>query len=315
MLTTKKEQALFFQYLDFLPTPALIGKEDQHHRRGKILFVNKAFIKMIGYRVSDIPDHLIFAKKAYPDDNYRHKMTNRWSDKISQLVSHDISLVQLCSKILCKDKQYRWFDIRTELKSTIDKGMVIVLFNNIDKAKVEALEYAKLSRTDPLTKLANRRYMLQLLQQEKLKNVCHGRNEEFALIMADIDLFKKINDSYGHSCGDHVIEIVAKIMLTSLRKMDVVARWGGEEYLLLLPKTNTVEARIVVKKIMKRINQYDFEWEGCHFNVTLTYGVTGYHVAESISDTIKRADDCLYQGKKIGRDCIVSDGLLEVWGA
>jgi diguanylate cyclase (GGDEF)-like protein len=315
MLTTKKEQALFFQYLDFLPTPALIGKEDKHNHRGKILFVNKAFIKTIGYQVSDIPDHLTFATRAYPDYNYRHKMTNTWSDKISQLVSRDISLVQVCSKVLCKDKQYRWFDIRTELKSTIDKGMVIVLFNNIDKAKVEALQYAKLSRTDPLTKLANRRYMLQLLQQEKLNNECNDDREGFSLIMADIDLFKRINDSYGHSCGDYVIEVVANIMLNGIRKLDMVARWGGEEYLLLLPKTNTVEARIVVKKIMKRINEYNFEWEGHHFNVTLTYGVTGYRIAENISDTIKRADNCLYQGKEKGRDCIVSDGLLEVWGA
>ena len=218
----------------------------------------------------------------------------------------------MCSKVLCKDQQYRWFDIRTELKSTIGKGVVIVLFNNVDKAKNEALQYAKLSRTDPLTKLANRRYIQQLLKQETL-NYQQDYNP-FSLVMADIDFFKTINDSFGHSCGDYVIEMVAKIINRSTRKIDVAARWGGEEYLLLLPKTNTTEARIVVKKIMKRIHEYAFEWEGERFNVSLTYGITEYRMTEECQETIKRADAYLYQGKSKGRDCIVSDSLIEVWG-
>ena len=132
--------------------------------------------------------------------------------------------------------------------------------------------------------------------------------------MADIDLFKQINDTYGHSCGDYVIETVAKIMRQTIRKVDAVARWGGEEYLLLLPQTSTVEARIVVKKIMNRIHAYAFKWEAQRFNVTLTYGITAYHTGEETNETIKRVDGCLYQGKEMGRDCIVSDGLLEAWG-
>ncbi|MCK5919156.1 MAG: diguanylate cyclase [Cocleimonas sp.] len=314
MLITKNEQTLFFKTLDFLPTPALIVREDKCNHRGRILFVNKAFIKTIGYQVADIPDHLSFVSKAYPDINYRHEMTNRWLDRTTQLVNRESSLVQLCSKIYCKDKQFRWFDVRTELKSTIGKGVVIVLFNSVDKTKTEALQYAKLASTDPLTKLANRRYIQQLLQQEKSHQKYGHQTEPFSLIMADIDLFKQINDTYGHSCGDYVIETVAKIMRQTIRKVDAVARWGGEEYLLLLPQTSTVEARIVVKKIMNRIHAYAFKWEAQRFNVTLTYGITAYHTGEETNETIKRVDGCLYQGKEMGRDCIVSDGLLEAWG-
>ncbi|MCK5813529.1 MAG: GGDEF domain-containing protein [Cocleimonas sp.] len=312
MITIKNEEALFFQYLDFLPTPALIGQEDKCNKRAKILFVNKAFINTIGYKVTDIPDHLSFISRAYPDINYRHEVMMSWLNRMSQLTSRKTSIIQLCSKVLCKDQQYRWFDIRTELKSTIGKGVVIVLFNNVDKAKNEALQYAKLSRTDPLTKLANRRYIQQLLKQETL-NYQQDYNP-FSLVMADIDFFKTINDSFGHSCGDYVIEMVAKIINRSTRKIDVAARWGGEEYLLLLPKTNTTEARIVVKKIMKRIHEYAFEWEGERFNVSLTYGITEYRMTEECQETIKRADGYLYQGKSKGRDCIVSDSLIEVWG-
>lgn len=313
MLTTKKEQALkeqasFFQYLELLPAPALIGREDKYNHRGRILCVNKKFINTIGYQVSDIPDHVSFASKAYPDTYYRYEIMQAWRENITNFVNSDESMVQLCSKIFCKDQQYRWFNISIELKNITDKGMVIVLFNNIDKAKVEAL-------TDSLTTLANRRYMEQLLRQEQFNYEYGIEKIPFALVMADIDLFKKINDSYGHGCGDYVIKKVAKIIRDSIRKIDNVARWGGEEYLLLLPKTNTTEARIVVKKMMKQIKSYDFRWEGEHFNVSLTYGITEYLEAEEITETIQRADHCLYQGKEMGRDCIVTDGLLEVWGA
>ena len=312
MVITKNEQALFFNTLDFLPTPTLIAKEDKYNHRGNIIFVNKAFIKTIGYNVADIPDHLSFISKAYPDIVYRHKITETWLDRIEQLVKRETSLVQLCSKVYCKDQKYRWFDIRTEMKSTIGKGMVIVLFNNVDKAKAEVLQYAKLASIDPLTKLANRRYIQQLLQQEKSHQERGNQIEPFSLVMADIDLFKQVNDTYGHSCGDYVIEAVAKIMRQATRKMDAVARWGGEEYLLLLPQTNTIEARIVVKKIMKRISDYAFVWEGRRFSVTLTYGITVYYADEETNETIKRVDECLYQGKRMGRNCIVSDGLVEV---
>jgi diguanylate cyclase (GGDEF)-like protein len=312
MLMIKNEQALFFQYLNFLPTPILIGKEDKSNKRAKVLFVNQSFIKTIGYEAIDIPDHLSFISKAYPDTDYRHNVIDAWQNGIVKLVKGDISLIKFCTKIFCKDHQYRWFEVRTELKSTIGKGVILVLFNNVDKAKNEALEYAKLSRIDPLTKLANRRYMHQLLQQEKSQYDCGNASEEsFSLIMADIDFFKKINDSYGHNCGDYVIATVANIMQKNTRRIDTVARWGGEEYLLLLSKTTVSEARIVAKKIITQLHQYVFEWEGQALNVSLTYGVTEYHFSEKIHETIKRADSHLYLGKRQGRNCIVGDSLLE----
>jgi PAS domain-containing protein len=190
MLTIKNEQALFFQYLNFLPTPILIGKEDESNKRGKVLFVNQSFVKTIGYEVKDIPDHLRFISKAYPDTDYRHKVMDAWNKRIIELVNGETSIVQFCTKVFCKDEEYRWFEVRTELKSTIGEGIMLVLFNNVDKAKNEALQYAKLSRIDPLTKLANRRHMHQLLQQEKSHYDCGEHNNgSFSLIMADIDLF------------------------------------------------------------------------------------------------------------------------------
>lgn len=312
MVTTSKEEALFFQYLDFLPAPALIGREGEHNTRGKTLFVNKAFIDAIGYQLDEIPDYLSFISKAYPDPSYRREVAKIWADERQKSQN---SPIKFSSKMLCKDKQYRWFDIQTELKSSVGEGLVIVLFNNIDKAKNEALEYAELSRTDPLTKLANRRYMEQLLHEEKTRREHDRNNLSFSVVMADIDSFKAINDTYGHMCGDYVIQTVSNIIQNSTRKIDVASRWGGEEYLLLLPKTNVTEARIVVKKITKRIHEYPFEWDGQRFSVSLTYGITEHHDSENTQLTIQRADECLYQGKNMGRDCIVTDDLYESWRA
>ena len=313
MITSNEEKIQFFQYLDFLPTPALIAKEYKNDKSGKTLFVNKAFIDMIGYKVDEIPNHLSFTMRAYPDLNYRREVKRDWLEQISRLGKDNCSLVQLCTKVRCKDQKYRWFEIRTELRNTIGDGIIIILFNNIDKAKNQVLEYQELSRKDPLTKLNNRRYMQQLLDQEKSHFESETNVSPFSLVMADIDFFKNINDTYGHNCGDMVIETVAKIMKHSTRKMDVVARWGGEEFLLLLPKTNVIEARIVVKKIMKKIHEQRFNWKEHSFNISLTYGITGFKKGEEIDETINRADHCLYQGKEMGRNCLVADNFFESW--
>ncbi|MCK5902156.1 MAG: GGDEF domain-containing protein [Cocleimonas sp.] len=314
VITQTEEESLFFQYLDFLPAPVLLTRENKSNKNSKTLFVNKAFIQSIGYEVDDIPDHVSFMKYAYPDANYRHEIEEVWINKSTQLANHKTSLVQFCSKVRCKDQQDRWFEIRTELKSTIGQGVVIILFNNMDKAKKQVREYVELSRKDPLTQLANRRYMNELLQKEKRRQSNQETEYDFSVVMADIDFFKTINDTYGHAYGDYVIEKVAKLINQHTRKIDVTSRWGGEEYLLLLPQTNITEARIVVKKIMKYIHEYHFEWEGVICHVSLTYGITGYRKGEDINDTINRADHCLYQGKERGRDCIVTDGLYEGWG-
>jgi diguanylate cyclase (GGDEF)-like protein len=162
----------------------------------------------------------------------------------------------------------------------------------------------EIARTDPLTNLSNRRDMLEKLDYEKVR-FSRG-NQSFVIIICDIDNFKKINDTYGHDFGDVVLKRISSIMKKTLRKQDVVSRWGGEEFLLLLPETTITGGIIAAEKIRKAISQERFEQSGKKIQVTMTFGVEIFDKLEETIATINRADQALYHGKNTGKNQVVS---------
>ncbi len=160
------------------------------------------------------------------------------------------------------------------------------------------------ARVDPLTQLSNRRDMIEKLEQEKAR---FERNKRpFALVVCDIDDFKKFNDNYGHDCGDFVLVSVANIMRSIIRKQDQLARWGGEEFLFLLPETNLENGGIVAEKIRKKIASNSYTYEEQKLFVTVTCGVSVFNKdCKSIDDCIKNADQALYRGKAQGKNRVV----------
>ncbi len=121
--------------------------------------------------------------------------------------------------------------------------------------------------------------------------------------MGDIDFFKKINDKYGHPAGDYVIKTVAEIMKSGFRKTDVVCRYGGEEFLILLPASDLEGAAVAAEKVRQSIESYRFEFEGQHIPVTMSMGVGQYMVGKEFGkDLISRADTALYSSKQNGRN-------------
>lgn len=157
----------------------------------------------------------------------------------------------------------------------------------------------KLSQIDTLTGLANRRAMLESLESEQTRSSRTGRG--FGLIMADIDDFKQVNDHYGHACGDAVLVEVSKRLKESLRTQDVTSRWGGEEFLLLLPETSLSHAAKVANKIRKIMEHSPFKWNGISIDLTMTFGVSaGGNVP--VYDAIQQSDDALYRGKRNGKN-------------
>lgn len=169
------------------------------------------------------------------------------------------------------------------------------------QCNLERLEL--ISKTDPLTGLYNRRCIMEKLENEFIN---YKKNKKkFSLIIADIDYFKKINDSFGHDCGDQVLKIVAENLQNVIQKQGFVSRWGGEEFLMLLPETQIQNAFILADKIRKIIKKEIIEYNGIKVSITLTLGVTVNKDYEMIDDTIKRADDALYKGKGQGRNRVV----------
>jgi diguanylate cyclase (GGDEF)-like protein len=161
------------------------------------------------------------------------------------------------------------------------------------------------SETDPLTGLFNRRTFLKRIEEEAMR--FRRYQKPFSILFGDIDFFKKINDTYGHAAGDAVLINISNILNTEKREIDQVARWGGEEFLILLPETDVTGAVQHGNKIREMISAKPFIHEGQEINITMSFGVSIYNGDTSIEKTIDRADQRLYLAKESGRNKVVSE--------
>ena len=159
---------------------------------------------------------------------------------------------------------------------------------------------------DPLTNLYNRRYFHNVA--DDIFNISKRNKNMLSVLILDIDFFKKVNDTYGHNVGDIVIKILSEIMQESTRKSDVVARFGGEEFVILLPNTDKNGAVNIARKITKTIEDTPIQPKGQKpFHVTISAGVASVISEDtSIDDTINRADMALYEAKNSGRNRVIS---------
>ncbi len=157
-----------------------------------------------------------------------------------------------------------------------------------------------LSQVDQLTGLANRRALIERLDAERSR--AQRRGTSFSVIMADIDDLKKINDTHGHIHGDEVIVKAANILRAILRKEDVCARWGGDEFLLLLQETPPEIAANVATRILDYARSTEIEARGATMRFTFSLGIAAYLPGESVDDLSRRADDALYRAKNSGKN-------------
>jgi len=190
--------------------------------------------------------------------------------------------------------------IRTHLDLKLSRDMLEDKNKELQQA-YETIE--KLALTDSLTGLANRRSIMNLMLIEVSR--CDRNGGYFSLIMCDIDFFKKVNDTYGHDAGDYVLKTVSEMMRTNLRQQDVISRWGGEEFLIMLPQTDLDKAVAVAEKLREAVKTAVMSFAGEHFSITMTFGVSRFDKGSGIEHSIKKADDALYTGKQTGRNKVV----------
>ena len=188
--------------------------------------------------------------------------------------------------------------------STNFNNMMVELDTRTNKLVLEETKRVyqeKLANTDPLTGAYNRRYLNEF-SFEYLK-IVKRENKDLSLLLIDLDDFKKINDTFGHEIGDIVIKKVVEISKNSIRESDLIIRFGGDEFIILLPNTNIQSARVVANKIINKINEYN-QNDKFHFSVSI--GSAHYQINDdSIDNIILRADESLYEAKKIGKNCVV----------
>jgi diguanylate cyclase (GGDEF)-like protein len=161
----------------------------------------------------------------------------------------------------------------------------------------------QISRTDELTGLPNRRDIREKISYEM--NRSERTKRPFSFIFIDIDKFKNFNDTYGHVCGDIVLKTVSVTMRNLLRKHDFIARWGGEEFLAVLPETDIAGAMIVAERFRKTVAQTDIVFAECKLNVTITLGVSLFDPRLGMDRSIDLADRALYKGKQNGRNQVI----------
>ena len=165
----------------------------------------------------------------------------------------------------------------------------------------------RLSRHDPLTGLLNRRAIDELLQQETQRArrlPTPGKQAApFSVLMIDIDHFKQLNDNFGHAVGDRALQHLAAVMGAQLRDIDDLARWGGEEFLALLPGTTGVDALALAERLCARVRHLPLASEAGRHSLTVSVGVAEWlGPRDSITDLLRRADSALYLAKHEGRD-------------
>jgi diguanylate cyclase (GGDEF)-like protein len=155
---------------------------------------------------------------------------------------------------------------------------------------------------DTLTGLHNRRYFEERLEGEAKK--CFGNNIPLTLVMVDIDFFKKVNDTFGHTEGDQVLCKVASVLKACVRKKDTVARYGGEEFILILPETRLEESFVIAERIRRQVENTLFEVGKAQVHLTLSMGISNFpsHRVKSKEELTEMADQALYDAKRSGRN-------------
>ncbi len=161
-----------------------------------------------------------------------------------------------------------------------------------------------LMESDPLTKLFNRRSAHRKLGS--IVNKAKSSSDSFCVSIGDIDFFKHVNDTYGHDAGDEVLIKVADTIKDHMKNYGFVARWGGEEFLMVFDKTNLLMAENALWSLLDRIRAMEIRYENYIINVTMSYGVSEWNKTDSIDTLIKSADDKLYYAKNSGKNRVIS---------
>lgn len=154
--------------------------------------------------------------------------------------------------------------------------------------------------TDMLTGLLNRRVLYQILEREMERTVRYKKT--FSVVLFDLDEFKVINDSYGHLEGDAVLRELSRFVERAIRKADHLGRWGGEEFLIVLPETELESAKLLAERIRRLLRENRI---GKVDHVTASFGVTTFRGDQSLEDMLRAADNAMYQAKQNGRDQVV----------
>lgn len=222
------------------------------------------------------------------------------------------SILEYSGQAHHKDGLQKLLDEVTKLQATNHQLMESLAETKKDLSEKEEVikDLESQSQIDPLTQLLNRRSWNKRIEQEFERSKRYGN--AFSVIMIDIDHFKRFNDFYGHQIGDAVLMRFGSLLKETVRKIDAVFRYGGEEFTVLLPETTLGKAQVVAQRILDTINSTLFtdEKKGLELKVTASFGIADSLEKGSVDAIVEAADQALYLCKHSGRNCIRTEKAL-----
>lgn len=305
MTARNDSEVILFKSLDFIPIPILLSESRIDKISGRIQrihrFVNHAFIEQIGYTLEDIPDMDAWFKTVYPEPLVRQAMIEGWANIVESSINAGIDTAEMQARILCRNGEYRWFLITAQIATENQSELHIVTMRDIHDLQLLIDENQTLSNTDVLTGLANRRKAEAVLENA----LSTAKGTELCLLMCDVDYFKAINDTFGHLCGDDVLVQVARLLEGLRQPAACIARWGGEEFLIVLQGCSLDEAHQIAEQLRLDLATTDFFYHNQQLNLTMSFGCICVQDNESLRSALFRVDSALYNAKSAGRNCVV----------
>jgi len=238
-------------------------------------------------------------------EHFRH-ILKKYSDSLVDNATPE-AIKEIVNSIVAETKGMEESNRLLEQRLKSNAEEMETLRHELIKAKEEAL-------VDTLTQLANRKAFNQKLEYSVQILKGSETPEPLSLLLIDIDFFKKINDSHGHLVGDEILRLAASVMNESVKGQDLVSRFGGDEFSILLPETPISGAVTVANKLLQSIQSKQLRRKSTGDSlekITFSIGAASYRQGESLDHFIKRADDALYQSKKKGRNQVSADSDLQ----
>jgi two-component system cell cycle response regulator len=282
MENLKEKQNLFNSLTEQLPEGIVLFKNN-------IIYTNDTFENLVGDSSRNLQQKRFIelfgeAEQSIFKDNLKKLLISRKStiENRMKLIKFDNSIVDVKVKI----KRIR----------QNDKNLFLALITNVTKEINQINKLSVLANFDKLTGIYNRRKFDELLEMEY--KITKRYDRDLSAIFFDIDHFKRVNDTYGHDEGDFVLSNLSSLISKQIRETDIFARWGGEEFIILLPETTSEKAALIANEIMMSLSTFKFSKVG---KITISIGISSMR-KEHLQSFLKRLDKALYKAKIEGRN-------------
>ena len=291
----------------------LIGMTYRNHTRIALIWYNVVTVAAVCFNVGLIGwnigiQHFLFALVLM---DLIFTCRNRWNQcaVVLFLCVIRLALYFYCRMYAATIQLQIFYDIFLQVFTTVAvffmlylNGMMLARDSQIIERKLMKYnkELQRAANTDMLTKLWNRLFLMQYMEKKVA-----SPDIFMSIAIGDIDFFKKVNDTYGHECGDEVLRTLAAVFKKEMEGHGVVARWGGEEFIFVFEGVNGDEAMMLLDHLQRVVRDTVINYEGLQLKVTMTFGLVEYNTKLRLDENINIADERLYIGKEEGRDRII----------